>query len=658
LFERIVRERNNIMTTFEGLNLAQPILRAVTNEGYTTPSPIQEQSIPSLLEGHDLMGVAQTGTGKTAAFALPILHLLDFKTCKLHRRQPRALILAPTRELAVQIGENIKTYGRHLDLRSTVVFGGASIRTQTQKLSQGVHIVVATPGRLLDLMNQGKIQLGQVEMFVLDEADRMLDMGFIPDVRKIAKALPEKRQTVMFSATMPTAVRALADGLLNDPVHVEITPAATTVEKVEQRVMFMAKDKKRASLSELFTNPALKRVLVFTRTKHGADKVAKYLAQGGVKSDAIHGNKSQNARQHALRNFSSGNVRALVATDVAARGIDVDGITHVINFELPNEPESYVHRIGRTARAGASGIAISFCDGEERGYLRDIERTISQTITVIEDHPYHDDNVANDPGTFKRGSKNRSRNRAKGGARNDSRNGSARSDSRGGSRNNSRDDSRGDSRGSRFGGPKNGARQDTRGTRPQRDHAEVSQEPQHDSRGEFKNALKNETSGDSRSDSRSDPRASFRSKSRNDSHGGARGDFRRESGNDPRKDAGNKAGRYKHQDAKPAAQHVKRDKPEQSDHQDFRPKAKPSSKHGMNAGAKPGDKPGTNNRHKPKAKSGAKPTGKFSGKPGDKPGSKSGAKPAHRAGPSKGGFKKKRPNRAERRAKGGQRTAA
>ena len=616
------------MTDFNGLNLAQPILRAITNEGYTTPTPIQEQSIPALLEGHDLMGVAQTGTGKTAAFALPVLHLLDFNSCKLHRRQPRALILAPTRELAVQIGDSFKDYGRHLDLRSTVVFGGASIRTQTQKLSQGVHIVVATPGRLLDLMNQGKIQLGQVELFVLDEADRMLDMGFIPDVRKISKALPEKRQTIMFSATMPTAVKALAEGLLNNPVHVAITPAATTVEKVEQRVMFMEKDKKRASLSTLFADKALKRVLVFTRTKHGADKVAKYLSQGGVKSDAIHGNKSQNARQHALRNFRSGNVRALVATDVAARGIDVDGITHVINFELPNEPESYVHRIGRTARAGASGVAISFCDAEERGYLRDIERTISQTVKVVEDHPHHSDNVANDPGSFKRGTKNRSRNRS-------------RNSSGGGDRNGQRNSARHGSGGGRFSGPKNGARQDTRRARPHSDHSEDRQEPQHDPRGEFKNALRNESSGDSHSNSNSN----------------SRGEYRRETGNDPRKDSRNKAGRFKRsetrhetkQDSKPASQHVKRERPEQSDHQDFRPKAKAGSKPGAKTWAKPNHKAGQKSNAKPGAKPGAKPKAKFGAKPSGKPGSKPGSKPD---------FKKKRPNRAERRAKSGQRTAA
>ena len=401
------------MTDFSGLQLAQPILRAVMDEGYTTPTPIQAQSIPSLIQGHDLLGVAQTGTGKTASFALPLLHRLSENMCKLHRRQPRALILAPTRELAVQIGDSFKTYGRHAGLRSATVFGGASIVPQIKALAKGVHILVATPGRLLDLMNQGKVSLGEVEVFVLDEADRMLDMGFIPDVRKISKALPEQRQTVMFSATMPAPVKALADGLLHDPVHVEITPAATTVEKIEQRVMFLPKDKKRALLSNLFAGPDLKRVLVFTRTKHGADKLAKYLSQGGVASDVIHGNKSQNARQRALKNFRSGHVRALVATDVAARGIDVDGITHVINFELPNEPESYVHRIGRTARAGATGIAISFCDSDERVYLRDIERTIGQSVNVIDDHPFHADDIASDPGSFKRGSKNRQRNRTR-----------------------------------------------------------------------------------------------------------------------------------------------------------------------------------------------------------------------------------------------------
>ena len=391
------------MTDFAGLQLAQPILRAITDEGYTIPTPIQLKSIPSLLAGRDLLGVAQTGTGKTAAFALPLLHRLAAAAGKPQPNQPRALILAPTRELAGQIGDSFRGYGRHLQLRTAVVFGGTSIRAQIRTLASGVHVLVATPGRLMDLMNQGFVRLDAVEVFVLDEADRMLDMGFIRDVRKIAAALPRHRQTVLFSATMPKSVQGLADSLLRDPVSVEAAPTATTAERVEQRVLFVAKDKKRALISELLNDKELQRVLIFTRTKHGADRVARHLHQCGIQSDAIHGNKAQNARQRALNGFRSGRIRALVATDIAARGIDVEGVTHVINFELPNEPESYVHRIGRTARAGAAGIAISFCDHEERGFLRDIEKTIRQSVPVFEDHPYHSAEIANDPGPANRG---------------------------------------------------------------------------------------------------------------------------------------------------------------------------------------------------------------------------------------------------------------
>jgi len=390
------------MTTFSGLNLAQPILRAITDGGYTTPTPIQEKSIPALLQGRDLLGVAQTGTGKTAAFALPLLHRLSETPRKAQSRKPLALILAPTRELASQINDSLRIYGRHVHLRSCVIFGGTSARPQIQALNRGVHIAVATPGRLLDLMNQGHLCLDAIEVFILDEADRMLDMGFIHDVKKIIAAVPNKRQTLLFSATMPNSVQGLADGLLRDPVRVEITPSATTVEKIDQRVLFVPKDKKRALLGELMNNQDIKRVLIFTRTKHGADRVARHLHQCGVQSDAIHGNKAQNARQRALKSFRSGHIRALVATDIAARGIDVDGVTHVINFDLPNDPESYVHRIGRTARAGATGMAISFCDHDERSYLRDIEKTIRQGVEVIVDHPYHSVEIANDPGTAKR----------------------------------------------------------------------------------------------------------------------------------------------------------------------------------------------------------------------------------------------------------------
>ena len=397
------------MTSFAGLDLAQPILRAIADEGYTTPTPIQGKSIPPLLEGRDLLGVAQTGTGKTAAFALPLLHRLADNAGKSHPRQPLALILAPTRELAGQIGDSFRTYGRHLRLRTGVVFGGVSIRRQIQTLVRGVHVLVATPGRLIDLMNRGDLRLDAVEVFILDEADRMLDMGFIRDVKKITAALPKRRQTLLFSATMPKSVQGLAADLLSNPVRVEAAPASTTVEKVDQMVLFVPKDKKRALLGELLNDKDMARVLIFTRTKHGANRVARPLHDSGIHSDAIHGNKAQNARQRALDGFRSGRIRALVATDIAARGSDVEGVTHVINFDLPIDPESYVHRIGRTARAGAAGIAISFCDSGERAHLRDIEKTIRQNVPVIEDHPYHAAEIANDPGLTKRGPQRKKR---------------------------------------------------------------------------------------------------------------------------------------------------------------------------------------------------------------------------------------------------------
>ena len=400
-YDDLIKKEKQRMNNFAGLELAQPILRAIAGEGYTTPTPIQGKAIPPLLAGRDLLGVAQTGTGKTAAFALPLLHRLAQDAGGPLGRRPRALILAPTRELAGQICDSLRTYGRHLQLRVGVVFGGTSIRPQIRFLAHGVHVLVATPGRLIDLINQGHVRLDAVETFILDEADRMLDMGFIPDVRKIAAGLPGRRQTALFSATMPKSIQGLASGLLRDPVRVAAAPTATTADKVEQRVLFVAKDKKRALLSALLNDADISRVLVFTRTKHGADRVVRHLQRGGVHSDAIHGNKAQNARQRALNSFRSGRIRVLVATDIAARGIDVEGITHVINFELPNDPESYVHRIGRTARAGATGIAISFCDHDERAALRDIEKTIRQSVPVITDHPFHLASVANDPGPAK-----------------------------------------------------------------------------------------------------------------------------------------------------------------------------------------------------------------------------------------------------------------
>jgi ATP-dependent RNA helicase RhlE len=386
------------MTEFSSLELAPPILRAISEEGYKTATPIQVQAIPLLLKGHDLLGIAQTGTGKTAAFALPLLDNISRTQPKAISKQPRVLILAPTRELAGQINDSIRTYGRHIGVRTAVVFGGVSIRPQITTLTRGTHILVATPGRLLDLMNQGQVQLSAVEVFILDEADRMLDMGFINDIKKITNQLPKKRQTLLFSATMPKTVQGLVNKLLNDPVRVEVTPEATTAEKVEQNVMFVTKANKRHLLSTLMSDQKMSRVLVFTRTKHGADRVAKHLNQNGITADAIHGNKAQNYRQRALKSFADGKVRALVATDIAARGIDVDGISHVVNFDLPNEPESYVHRIGRTARAGSTGIAISFCDQDERAYLKDVEKTIRQRIPVIEDHPFHDAETAKQKG--------------------------------------------------------------------------------------------------------------------------------------------------------------------------------------------------------------------------------------------------------------------
>ncbi|NQW01265.1 MAG: DEAD/DEAH box helicase [Rhodospirillales bacterium] len=377
------------MRKFAELGLNPPILRAVEEAGYTEMTPIQTQAIPSILEGRDLIGVAQTGTGKTAAFALPIIQKLLKGEGKRSPKTTRSLILAPTRELAVQIGDNVNAYGKYLHLRSCLVYGGVSDKPQIKALQAGVDILIATPGRLLDLMGQGYIGLQDVEFLVLDEADRMLDMGFIRDIKKIIEKLPKQRQTVLFSATMPNSVKSLANGILRDPIRVEVTPAATTVEKITQHVFMVPKNRKRDLLAHVLKDSAISRVLIFTRTKHGANKVAKNLEDLGISSSAIHGNKSQNARQKALNEFRSGSIRALVATDVAARGIDVDGVTHVINFELPNEPDSYVHRIGRTARAGASGVSLSFCDHEERGYLRDIEKTIRQEVPMIEDHPYH-----------------------------------------------------------------------------------------------------------------------------------------------------------------------------------------------------------------------------------------------------------------------------
>lgn len=372
---------------FDELQLIEPLLRAVRAEGYTQPSPIQEQAIPHLLAGRDLLGCAQTGTGKTAAFALPILQrLLLHKTPGTPHL--RVLVLSPTRELASQIGDSFKTYGKFTNILPITIFGGVNQKPQIDQVRRGADILVATPGRLLDLMGQGYIKLDRIEVLVLDEADRMLDMGFILPVRRIIATLPTNRQTLLFSATMPADIRSLADSILKNPVQVAVTPVASTVEAIQQSVFFVEKSDKPALLEHLLRDRSIKRVLVFTRIKHGANKVVKQLERASVSAQAIHGNKSQSAREQALSNFKVGTTRVLVATDIAARGIDVDEITHVINYDLPNEPESYVHRIGRTGRAGASGIAYSFCDTEERAYLVDIERLIHRHISRAADYPY------------------------------------------------------------------------------------------------------------------------------------------------------------------------------------------------------------------------------------------------------------------------------
>ncbi len=374
-------------TKFEALGLSEPLLRALRSENYDQPTPIQAQAIPHLFEGRDLLGIAQTGTGKTAAFGLPILQELAQDWERPVPGKPLSVILAPTRELAIQIGESLKTLGRHTPVRQTVIFGGVSQKPQVAALRKGVDIVVATPGRLLDLMNQGHISLDGIWHFVLDEADRMLDMGFIHDVRKIVAALPVERQTLFFSATMPQSVAGFAGSILNDPVRVEVTPQATPVERIDQGVHFVAAADKKDLLINVLSEDHMDRVIVFTRTKHRANRVAQQLDKAGISAEAIHGNKSQGARQTALRRFTNGSARVLVATDIAARGIDIQDVSHVINFELPNVAEDYVHRIGRTARAGASGAAISLCDPGEQAYLRAIEQLTKQQITVLGGEP-------------------------------------------------------------------------------------------------------------------------------------------------------------------------------------------------------------------------------------------------------------------------------
>ncbi len=381
------------MQKFDSLPLHPSVLKALADEGYDAPTPIQAKAIPEALSGQDVLGTAQTGTGKTAAFALPILHLLNEDRPRSDRGA-RCLVLTPTRELALQVERSFRTYGRQLKARTAVLVGGVPIKPQITQLKKRPDILVATPGRLLDLMEQRQVRLDRVDKFVLDEADRMLDMGFIGDVRKIAAHVPHDRQTLFFSATMPREVEKLANTLLTDPVRIEVAPESTVADNITQSVLFVEKSNKRALLTQMLKETDVVRALVFTRTKHRANRISKQLSERGISADAIHGNKTQKARQQALARFDGGRVKVLVATDIVARGIDVDGISHVINYELPNDPESYVHRIGRTARAGAAGQALSLCDIDEIDYLADIEKLTKLTLTPIGDHPYHCDKTA------------------------------------------------------------------------------------------------------------------------------------------------------------------------------------------------------------------------------------------------------------------------
>ena len=376
--------------SFEKLDLIKPIQKALIEEGYSIPTPIQRQAIPVILAGKDMLGCAQTGTGKTAAFALPILQILSTgKSSQKGKSLINSLILTPTRELAIQIDESFSAYGKYTGLKNAVIFGGVPQKAQTDKLRNGVDILIATPGRLLDLMNQNYINLKNIKLFVLDEADRMLDMGFIHDVKKIISFLPGKRQSLFFSATMPAEIVKLSRTILTDPVKIEITPESPTIEAIRQAVYFVSKPNKRALLIHLLKDKSIVSALIFTRTKHGADHVTKFLNQSKIHAEAIHGNKSQNARQRALSNFKSKLTRVLIATDIAARGIDINELSHVINYEIPNISETYIHRIGRTGRAGLSGVAISFCDADERAYLKDINKLINTQIPVINDHPFY-----------------------------------------------------------------------------------------------------------------------------------------------------------------------------------------------------------------------------------------------------------------------------
>tara|TARA_B100000674_G_scaffold345646_2_gene289236 strand:- start:1335 stop:3146 length:1812 start_codon:yes stop_codon:yes gene_type:complete len=446
------------LTQFSELGLAEPVLRALAQEGYDAPTPIQAQSIPSLLEGKDLLGIAQTGTGKTAAFALPILDRLSKSDARTPKGACRVLVLAPTRELAAQIGDSFRAYGRFLSVRTAVVVGGVAHGPQIKAITPGVEVLVATPGRLLDHVDSGKLTLKHVEVVVLDEADHMLDLGFLPPIKRIIKMLPRERQNLFFSATMPAQIGQLAGDMLSDPVKVSVTPVATTQERVDQSVYLIERTRKRQLLAELLDNPAFKRTLVFTRTKRGADRVARHLEANKISAAAIHGNKSQNQRERALNAFKDGQIGVLVATDIAARGIDVDGVTHVVNFELPNVPESYVHRIGRTARGGASGTAIAFCDDEERGLLRDIEKTTRQSIPVIDRRDAEAAAEQEAQSEAAREANKGRRNNGGGQGRGNGGRGNAGRGAAGGNRGNGRGPRQGD-----------GQRQDARGNAPRRD---------------------------------------------------------------------------------------------------------------------------------------------------------------------------------------------
>jgi len=435
------------MTDFQSLGLSNTLLKAVEDEGYTTPTPVQQQSIPPLLDGRDVLGVAQTGTGKTAAFALPVLQIMERRKTQ-GKRYIRALILSPTRELAAQIDERFDAYSKNMDIRHRVIFGGVKQNPQVRDLNKGLDILVATPGRLLDLIGQGFIDLSNVEFFVLDEADRMLDMGFIRDIEKVLKLLPKKRQNLLFSATMPKSIAKLAGSFLNNAVMVDVSPKEMTVDRIEQKIMFLRKADKRRLLVKLIKEQKVERGIVFTRTKHGANRLVKQLGQSNLSAAAIHGNKSQGARTRALAGFKDGSIPILVATDIASRGIDVEGITHVFNYDLPNEPESYVHRIGRTARAGRSGIAYAFCDNTESGYLVGIQQLIGKEIPVDSQHDFHfvgaipkpgqkPGKVKDSSGTKKRPRNNKSNNNSRGQNQNRPRgNSNNNQGNRGGNRNN------------------------------------------------------------------------------------------------------------------------------------------------------------------------------------------------------------------------------